>query len=160
MNEIEKPYRATTTLCEQIKVEGKLVSLDMNIVFGYFNTEEEALKISKAAQSVTYSSSDRAILVREENTQINTIYYVYDEDVEYLTLKKEKELIMGEQIDVSKDGSVEKIIEIIETNDMNYIITEEDLEKIDFDMNKVHENFRDGFEFQNICYGSIDIREL
>jgi hypothetical protein len=160
MSETDRPYRATTTLCEQIRIEGKLVSLDMNIVFGHFKTKEQALKVSYAAQSVTYSASDRAILVQErKNTQSGAVYYVYDEDIEYLTLKKEKELIMGKPIDVTEPGSVEKITEILETGDTSYLITEDDLEKIDFDMDKVNKNFRDGFEFQNICYGSVDIRE-
>ena len=160
MNEIDRPYRATTTLCEQIRIDEKLVSLDMNIVFGNFKTEEQALKVSYAAQSVTYSSSDKAILVKDTTDIYNTVYYVYDEDIEYLTLKKEKELIMGKPIDTTQDGSVEKILEILETNDPSYLITDDDLEKIDFDMDRVHDNFRDGFEFQNICYGSIDTREL
>jgi len=149
-------YKATALLCEQIKLNEKSVSLDLDISFGEFKTKEEAEIKAKDVSGIIMSLNPLSIKVFPSNSNEKP-YYVEDKDIIYKTMKPEREAQLGRPLDVSIKKDADIAIEALTTLDTNYMISVEDFELYECNLNELKGYFKEGYMFQNVAYGIKEI---
>jgi len=145
-------YSAKILISEQFQDKiGEKKEFDVEILFGDFQTEEEAEKEGSSAKVIIEGGG---IVIRTGSDTVYQIDKNYSK-VKFLQIKKEKREQMGESIDSSVPENIMKIIETLEDESSLYMIGPEDMEKVDYLLKDFIDSFPNGYVLQNISYGTI-----
>lgn len=162
----DKQYRATAYVCEYFTdIDTKArVEIDLEISFGYFKTQEEAENIANqvTVSIYEYDYNKNMILVSHKDKQGNVIneYEIKESDIIFKQINEEKRIKMGKPLDLSDKANFEIIQQSLDTNSKyhdEYMVKDEDMEIIDYDLEHFLKHYSHGQELQNIAYGYLKI---
>ncbi len=162
----DKQYRATVYVCEYFTdIDTKArVEIDLEISFGYFKTQEEAENIANqvTVSIYEYDYNKNIILVSHKDKQGNVIneYEIKESDIIFKQINEEKRIKMGKPLDLSDKANFEIIQQSLDTNSKyhdEYMVKDEDMEIIDYDLEHFLKHYSHGQELQNIAYGYLKI---
>jgi len=162
-------FKATALVVEDFidKNSGEHIELDLDISFGSFNTQEDAenaaKKVTIYVQKKVGLSNEKELLAGiadEENNVWVDAWMIDMEDVIFKRIKKSKKEKMGKPLDPKDADSLNKIKESLNPESPmyeQYVISEDDMEIVDYDLDYFLSHYSINTELQNVAYGYKDM---
>jgi len=169
LDEKTPSFRATSLVVEDFidKNNGEHVEIDLDISFGFFNTKEEAEEIAKKVsifvQQDIYFSDKKILLAGIADTKNNVLidtWIIDEKDIVFRRIKEEKRAKMGEPLDPKNADSLNKIKNSLDQEsplNEQYMISEDDMEIINYDLNYFLSHYSINTSLQNVAYGYKDM---
>ena len=141
-------YKAVAVLGEDI--------WQIDVCLGEYKTKDEAERIANK------DSSGFVFIMKGEQASImakvdGVVKFFDDNDIKITEVSEEKQKVMGPPLDISAEGSIQKVIDIIENRDPAYVVETEDMVPSNKSLMDFVSKYGLGYKPDHIAYGAEKI---
>lgn len=141
-------YKAVAVLGEDV--------WQIDVCLGEYKTKDEAERVANK------DSSGFVFIMKGEQASImakvdGVVKFFDDNDIKITEVSEEKQKVMGPPLDISAEGSIQKVIDIIENRDPAYVVETEDMVPSNKSLMDFVSKYGLGYKPDHIAYGAEKI---